>query len=170
MVLYFLPCMDFRGFWAKHRGGEVKRESRLMGWHPPDESTRAAFANLIADSSARDWVASHVHREFPRLACGAVFINARGELRTLALPNVDTRPEEKWALSPQVVYDLDREALTHQEELIGFFSTRAPGKAASPEEISPAPAWVKRMARPLQRWMPLQLTARSTMDSPALEE
>lgn len=122
-------------FWATPKRSAVRRG---LPWASPDDHTRAAFANLVSDRSAQEWVAAHVHREFPRLACGAVMINAHGELRTIALPNDDQNPKEKWSLSPLLLLNLDREVLAPEEELVGFFSTRAPGKPSSAEEILPA--------------------------------
>ena len=103
---------------------------------PSGDSIQTLFVEFIARPESQAWVAAHAKREFPRLAVGTIFRDlASGELHAIAMPNSSLRPKTKWKIDPLAMIKTHRTIHERDGYIVGFFSTRAPGKPPTPEEL-----------------------------------
>jgi hypothetical protein len=91
---------------------------------------------FVDQMAAQSWVAAHVLREFPRLACGFIYLDRdTRQVNLLSIPNNSPNPTEFWHAEP--AGQIRGEKFIYQRgEVLGFFSSRAPGKPATPEQLN----------------------------------
>ena len=102
-----------------------------------------SFSNFIKQSTLHAWIAAHVRREFPRLAVGIIVYDpASAQFQSIAMPNSSPTPNEFWEIDQASLIAAYKRIRGEDQRLIGFFSTRYPGKPPTPEQINGT--WVDR--------------------------
>ncbi|HKD82534.1 MAG TPA: restriction endonuclease [Candidatus Angelobacter sp.] len=101
------------------------------------------FSDFIQQPALHAWVAAHVRREFPRLAAGIIVYDpASKQFQGMAMPNSSPTPNEFWEIHHFSLVAAYKRIREEGRRLVGFFSTRYPGKPPTPEQINGT--WIDR--------------------------
>jgi proteasome lid subunit RPN8/RPN11 len=93
------------------------------------------FLEFTSNASVQAWVGAHIRREFPRLICGIIWCDQAGQLKIFALPNISATPYDSFFVYPEVLFVNLRNGRQQGWKHVGFFSSRSPGKPATPEGL-----------------------------------
>jgi hypothetical protein len=96
---------------------------------------RRSFLEFTEDASTLTLVGAHIWREFPRLVCGAIWSDHVGQLGMWELLNSSETPLDNWRIQGEAIFQYFGKVRQRGGEHIGFFSTRAPGKPPTYEQL-----------------------------------